>query len=194
MIIKSSCHWGGRSAIWSVWALRVAIYQYESQIILWGSRSATWSAWALRVASYQIWISNYCFPGGRSATWSAWALRVAIYQYEFQIIIAGEVDLPLGLPPGLPPGLPELSEQECISMNLKSPFSGGLICHLICLSSQSRNLSAWMSNCHFLWGWSATWSDWALRIGIYQYESQITVFQGVNLPLDLPPGLPELSE
>ena len=27
---------------------------------------------------------------------------------------------------------------------------------------------------------------------IYQYESEIAVYVGVDLPLDLPPGLPEL--
>ena len=42
--------------------------------------------------------------------------------------------------------------------------------------------------------WSATWSAWALRVGIYQYESQIVISWGVDLPLDLPPGLSELSE
>ena len=33
-------------------------------------------------------------------------------------------------------------------------------------------------------------SAWALRVGIYQYESQIAIFWGLDLPLDLP----ELSE
>ena len=64
-------------------------------------------------------------------------------------------------------------------------------------------------------GRSTTWSAW---VGIYQYESQIIILWGVDLPtdllqlsrvgiyqyesqiaifrggLDLPPGLPELSE
>ena len=31
-------------------------------------------------------------------------------------------------------------------------------------------------------------------MGIYQYESEIIIFLGVDLPLDLPPGLPKLSE
>ena len=39
-------------------------------------------------------------------------------------------------------------------------------------------------------GRSGTWSVSALRIGIYQYKSQIVIFQWV----DLPPGLHELSE
>ena len=67
-------------------------------------------------------------------------------------------------------------------MNLKLPFCGGSRCHLICLSSQSSNLSVWIWNCFFLGGrsatWSATWSAWALRVGIYHYESQIAIVQG----------------
>ena len=77
------------------------------------------------------------------------------------------VDLPLNLPPGLP----ELSEQQSVSMNLKSVFWGG------------RSAT-----------WSATWSAWALRAKISQYESKISVSWGVDLLLDLLPGLPELSE
>ena len=42
-----------------------------------------------------------------------------------------------------------------------------------------------------LGGRAATWSTQALRVGIYQYESQIAIFWWwVDLPLDLP----ELSE
>ena len=61
-------------------------------------------------------------------------------------------------------------------MNLKLTFWGGEICHLICLSCQSRHLSVWILNCHFLKGTSSTWSAWAVRVGIYQYESQIDIF------------------
>ena len=63
----------------------------------------------------------------------------------------------------LPLDLPELSEQESISVNFKLPFYGGR---------------------------SATWSAWAHRVGVYQYQFQITILLGVDLPLDLQ----ELSE
>ena len=33
----------------------------------------------------------------------------------------------------------------------------------------------------------------ALRVGIYQYESEIAIFWGVDLELDLPPGLSSQS-
>ena len=103
-------------------------------LFLGGCTSATWSAWALRVRRIYQYESQVTILGGcTSATWSAWALRVGIYQYESQITIFWGVDLPLDLP--------ELSEEESISM----------ICHLVCLSCQSRNLSVWISNCHF-WG------------------------------------------
>ena len=183
---------------------------FESQIdIFCRGRSATWSAWAVREGIYQYESQISIFWGGsRSTTWSAWAVRVGVYQYESQIDIFWGVHLPLDLP--------ELSEWESISLNLKLPFLGGEICHLICLSCQSRNLSVWISNCHFwegrsatwsalavrvginvyesqiaiFWGdTSATWSAWALRVGIYQYESQIDIFWE-DLLLDLP----ELSE
>ena len=39
---------------------------------------------------------------------------------------------------------------------------------------------------------SATWSTWALRVGIYQYESQLTILGGLDLPVDLLPDLPKL--
>ena len=58
----------------------------------------------------------------------------------------------------LPLDLPELSEQESISVNFKLPFYGGR---------------------------SATWSAWAHRVGVYQYQFQITILLGVDLPLDL---------
>ena len=165
---------------------------------------------------------NLSFSGGWSAVWSAWALRVGIYQYESQIVIFW----------GLICHLVCLTSQ---SRNLSVWISnchflgGGVICHLTCLCSQSRNLSVWISNWHFLGGrsapWSAIWSAWALRVGIYQYQSQIALLKGglishlvchlvclssqieiyqyesqiniswgVDLPRDLPSGLPELSE
>ena len=69
----------------------------------------------------------------------------------------------------MPPSLPELSEKESISMGLTLLFSGGgLICHLVYLSS-------------------------------LEYESismnlKLPLLGGLELPLDLPSGLPELSE
>ena len=140
-------------ATWFTWALSVAIHQYESQIAIFlGDKSATWSAWALRIEIYQydyqiiylieegrsfiwsvlssqssnlsVWISNcHILEEGRSATWSAWALRVASYQYEPQI----------------------------------TTFGGGgwfatVICYLVFLTSQSQNLSVWISNFYFLEG------------------------------------------
>ena len=66
----------------------------------------------------------------------------------------------------LPRDLSEFSEYESTSRNFKLPFHWE-ICHLICLSSQSGNLSVGISNCHF-------WE--------------------VDLPPDLPLDLPELSE
>ena len=103
---------GGRSATWSAtcsaWALRVGIYQYESQIaISWGIDLPLWSAWALRVGIYQYESQIAIFWGGRSGTWSARALRVGIYQYECQFSISWDgIDLPLDLP--------ELWEWQCI--------------------------------------------------------------------------------
>ena len=47
----------------------------------------------------------------------------------------------------------------------------------------------------FYRGRSATWSAWVLRVEIYQYEYQISIFLGeLDVALDLPAGLPELSE
>ena len=61
------------------------------------------------------------------------------------------VDVPLDLPPGLF----ELSAYESIIMNLKLPSSGG---------GGSAT-------------WSVTWPVWDLRVGIYEYESQIAIYQ-----------------
>ena len=58
--------------MWSARAVRVGIYQHESQIDI--------------------------FWEGTPTTWSAWAARVGIYQYESQIDIFWGVDLPLDLP------------------------------------------------------------------------------------------------
>ena len=47
----------------------------------------------------------------------------------------------------------------------------------------------------FYRGRSATWSAWVLRVEIYWYEYQIAIFPGeLDLALDQPAGLPELSE
>ena len=136
---------GGRFTMWSAWAHRTGIYQHQFQVAIllgvdlpldlsefseqesistnfnspfYGGRSASWSAWALRTGIYQYQFQIAILQGGRSATWSAWAHWVGIYQCQFQIAILLGVDLPLDLP--------ELSEQESISTNFKSPFYKGV--------------------------------------------------------------------
>ena len=156
MNIKLPFSGGGRCGTWSAWALTIGIYQYESQNCHFlGGRSAScsawvvrWSAWALRVGIYQYESQVTIFHGGRSATWSATCSAWALRV-----------------------GIYQYESQIATSLGDRSGT-------LICLSSESRNLSVWISNCHFLGGRSGTWSARALRVGIYQYECQIQHFLG----------------
>ena len=86
-------------------------------------------------------------------------------------------------------------------MNLKLPLLAGYICHLFCLSSQSRNLSEsgiyqYESQIAISGGYSChlicmnSQSGNLSVLGIYQYESQISISGRVDLPFYLPFDLP----
>ena len=103
-------------------------------------------------------ISNHQIMWGISATWSVTLICLSsqnrnLSEQISNCHILGGLDLLLDLSPGLP----ELSSSRNLSIsNLKLPIYWG-----------ARSAT-----------WSATWSAWALTVGIYQYESQITIFWG----------------
>ena len=150
--------------------LRVGIYQYESQITM--SRgvtsatwSATWSAWALKVAIYQYksQITIFWGVGGRSATSSAWALRIGIYQYQSELAFWGCRSATWSTilsAWALRIGIYHYESQITMSRGVYQ-----------CLSSQSRNLSVWITKSPCPWGLDLPPDLPELWIGIYQYQN-----------------------
>ena len=124
---------GGRSATWYAWVLWLGIYQCESQIAIFWWVDVPLDLPPGLFELSDIWIHHYesanchLLGGGGSATWSVtwpvWDLRVGIYEYESQIAIY---------------------QWWGRSATWSANWSAW--------GSQSRNLSVWIWNCHFLAG------------------------------------------
>ena len=115
-------------------------------------------------------ISNCHFTGGRSV--NSWSAKYELRSTRLKLILLLSRSCIWKVGSDVSPGgsatWSDLSSQsmQSISRNFKLPFHWE-ICHLICLSSQSKHLSVGFWKCQFTGG-SATWSAWALRVGIYQ--------------------------